>query len=620
MMGPIERAWERLNAQDPQGAMKILRQALAKAPGFAAAHALIGMIHSAHHEDEMAFDALSRAAACDPGDANTWFMLGNAAMILKRHDEGAKAYARCVALAPMDTRGHDGLGKCLISLGRRDEAIAAFEESVARMPGDENAWGRYASTLLVIGMVRESLAVLERGSRAVASANAAASRAAGRSFDESAIQVQSALLAEQRCYSMNFLLDAEPGAHRAAHELLGKIWASRATRHAPHFPATRTFADPERPLRVGFLSGDFCGHACGWFLEGPLREWDHSRHALYMFATLERDDAVTARFKAMGHWRPCGGMDDDQLATTILNDQIDVLIECAGWTEGNRLRALVPRVAPVQATYLGYPNTTGIPTLDYRIVDWLTDPAGSEHTCTETLQRLDRCFVCFRPHDQSPAPSLTVAMRDDAAPICFASFNRVTKLSDECVATWSRVLRETADHTGRAGAPPSRLLLKSAIVSEETRRDAAARFASHGVDASRVDLVPYADNHVEHLAMYALVDIALDTYPYHGTTTTCEATWMGVPVLTRAGDSHRSRVGASLLTSIGAPELIAHDADDFVAKAVALAGDRPRLRDYRTTLRQKMHASPLCDATGHARALEDAARTMWRQWCARTFP
>lgn len=615
MMGPIERAWERLNAQDPEGAKKILRQALAKAPGFAAAHALMGMIHSAHHEDELAFDALKRAAASDPSDANNWFMLGNAAMILKRHDEGAAAYGRYVALAPMDTRGHDGLGKCLISLGRRDEAIAVFEESVARTPGDENAWGRYASTLLVIGMVRESLAVLERGMRAVAIANAAALTAAGQPTDPQQPKAQSALLVEQLCYSMNFLIDASPGAHRAAHELLGRIWALRASRPEPHFARTRPFADPDRPLRIGILSGDFCGHACGWFLEGPLSAWDHTRHALYMFATLERDDEVTARFKQLGQWRPCGGMSDEDLAATIRHEQIDVLIECAGWTEGNRLRALVPRVAPVQATYLGYPNTTGIPTMDHRIVDWLTDPAGSESACTETLSRLDRCFVCFRPHEQSPQPALTVAMQDVRAPICFASFNRVTKLSDECVATWSRVLHETG---GSAATPPSRLLLKSAIVSDETRRDAAARFAQHGVEASRIDLVPYAANHIEHLAMYGLVDVALDTFPYHGTTTTCEATWMGVPVLTRAGDAHRSRVGVSLLTSIGVPELIARDADEFVHKARDLSRDRDRLRAYRTSLRERMRASPLCDHGGHAKALQDAARAMWRQWCART--
>lgn len=614
MIGPIERAWERLNAQDPEGAKKILRQALAKAPGMAAAHALMGMIHSAHHEDALAFDALTRAAACDPRDANNWFMLGNAAMILKRHEDGARAYAQCVALAPMDTRGHDGLAKCLISLGRRDEAVATFEESVARTPGDENGWGRYASTLLVIGMVRESLAVLERGLRAVADVNAGALRRGGRGVDAGAIEAQSPLLVEQLCYSMNFLHDAGAERHRAAHEMLGKIWALRATRPEPVFPTSRLYADPERRLRIGVLSGDFCGHACGWFLEGPLGAWNHSRDDLIMFSTLERDDEVTERFKSMGRWCACGGMSDDQLAATILEEKIDVLIECAGWTEGNRLRALVPRVAPIQATYLGYPNTTGIPTMDYRIVDWLTDPPGAEVACTESLARLDRCFVCFRPHDQSPAPSPTAAMRNDAAPICFASFNRVTKLSDECVAMWARVLHATA---GQGATPNSRLLLKSAIVSDETRRDAASRFAGHGIAPDRIDLVAYADNHVEHLAMYGAVDIALDTFPYHGTTTTCEATWMGVPVLTRAGDAHRSRVGVSLLTSIGVPELVARDADDFVAKAVALSRDRARLRDYRTSLREKMRGSPVCDPTGHARALQESARTMWRQWCAR---
>lgn len=609
MMGPIERAWERLNAQDPDGAKAILRQALARAPGMAAAHALMGMIHSAHHEDGPAFDSLSRAVACDPSDANNWFMLGNAAIILKRYEEGAKAYHKCTALAPMDTRAHDGLAKCLISLGRRDEAIAAYEDSVKRTPGDENAWGRYASTLLVIGMVRESLEVLERGMRSVADANTQQLRATPNLPPHAA---QSPLLAEQLCYSLNFLPDRAPGESRRAHELLAEIWASRVGRASPAFTGSAKHQDPERPLRIAILSGDFCGHACAWFLEGPLRAWDHSRDELFLFATLEREDAVTPRFKSLGHWRPCGGMNDDQLAAAILDDRIDVLIECAGWTEGNRLRAIMRRVAPVQATYLGYPNTTGIATMDYRIVDWLTDPAGAEGACTETLCRLDRCFVCFRPHDQSPELGQSRAMLDPREPICFASFNRVTKLSDDCVAVWSRVLRET---TSSGGAPPSRLFLKSAIVSDETRRDAAARFAAHGVDASRIDLVPYANDHVEHLAMYRDVDIALDTYPYHGTTTTCEATWMGVPVLTQEGAAHRSRVGVSLLSAVGVPELIARDAEDFVAKAVALSRDRDRLRTYRATLRDKMRASPLCDAPGHARALQAAARHMWRQWC-----
>ncbi len=600
MQGTIERAWERLNVQDPEGAKAILRQALKKLPGYAPAHKLMGMIHSGHNEDILAYEALDRATHCDPTDAEGWFMLGNAAMILRRNEDGVRAYSQCIKLSPIATSAHDGRAKCLISLGRRDEAITTYESSVTITPLDENVWGRYSTALLVIGMVHESVAILRRGMDALAQRGGPGS---------------SPLLIEQMCYAMNFLNDADPAEHKAAHVALGKIWSAKATRREPSF--ARTNADPERLIRVAFVSGDFCGHACAWFLEGPLAALrtisSATRIQTYLYSTLDRDDEITERFKPLGVWRPCVHMEDDQLAHAFADDEIDVVIECAGWTEGSRLKALVPRVAPVQMTYLGYPNTTGMPSIDARIVDWDTDPAGAEFACTERLIRLDRCFICFRPHDHSPDVGITNAMRDASAPIVFASFNRATKLSDECVVMWSKVLHEVS---AKRGLPDSRLLMKSAIVSDETRRDASARFNALGIDPSRIDIVPYTKDHVEHLAMYRDVDIALDTFPYHGTTTTCEAVWMGVPVITRAGSTHRSRVGVSILNTLGLPELVTNSDEGFVAAAVSLANDRSRLLALRTTLRERMRTSPLCDANAHATALVGAIRFAWRNWCS----
>jgi predicted O-linked N-acetylglucosamine transferase (SPINDLY family) len=602
MNGPIERAWERLNAGDPDAAKAILRQALAKAPGFAAAHKLMGMIHSGLHEDEAAMESLRRCVACEPRDAEAWFMLGNGAMILKRHEEGERAYARCIELAPEATSAYDGRAKCLFSLGRSAEAHALYERTLALTPQEPDVWGRYATALVVIGRARDAVAVVERGLAAVGADNVA--------------------LLEQLCYTLNFVEGVSPAANRAAHERLGRAWAAKASRFAPEFPSSRGFRDPDRALRVGFMSGDYCKHACAWFLEGPLSAWGRAcagngagagEVEIVLLHTLERRDEVTDRFAAAATMVSLAGLDDAGVAEAVLSNGIDVLIDCAGWTEGSRLRALVPRAAPVQATYLGYPNTTGLPTMDWRIVDALTDPPGTDDACSERLWRLERCFVCFRPHEESPAVAFSERLPDASRPIALASFNRATKLSDECVALWSRVLRETAPSAGFAGTT---LTLKASVVNDESRREAGARFAAHGVDPARVNVVPFTDLHTDHLAMYHGVDLALDTLPYNGTTTTCEAMWMGVPVVTRVGDAHRSRVGKSLLECVGMGDLAAPSDDEFVRVVRSLVHDRTRLADLRAGLRRRMGESALCDHAGHARALARACRGMWRDWVA----
>ena len=260
--------------------------------------------------------------------------------------------------------------------------------------------------------------------------------------------------------------------------------------------------------------------------------------------------------------------------------------------------------APIQVAWLGYPNTTGLTTMDYRLTDTYADPPGlTESWHAEQLVRLPRCAWCYQPSDSPP-----ITLRREG-PITFGSFNNFAKITEPMFLLWARILH---------AVPESRLLLKTrALGSENTRQRVRQILSAAGIAAERLELRGYEPAHDDHLALYQRIDVALDTFPYHGTTTTCEALWMGVPVVTLAGKTHASRVGVSLLSNIGLPELVADTPEEYVRLAAELAGDLPRLAYLQGTLRQRMEQSPLMDAPRFARDMEAAYRAMWRQWCAK---
>jgi predicted O-linked N-acetylglucosamine transferase (SPINDLY family) len=284
-------------------------------------------------------------------------------------------------------------------------------------------------------------------------------------------------------------------------------------------------------------------------------------------------------------------LDDAALDALVRRERVDALLELNGHTGDNRLPALARKPAPLLVTAIGYPDTTGVPAIDLRLVDSTTDPPGAEAACTERLLRLDPCFLCYTPPDEAPAPA---PPPETAAPT-FGSFNNASKLVPRTVALWAKVLR---------AAPGSRLLLKSIGLEDASIRAAVTRrFAAEGIDASRLELRDARLDRAEHLALYGQVHVALDPTPYNGTTTTCEALWMGVPVVTLPGVRHASRVSASLLGAAGFPQWIAADEATFVRLATGLAADRPALAALRTSMRDTLRASPLLDAPAYARRL-----------------
>jgi predicted O-linked N-acetylglucosamine transferase (SPINDLY family) len=300
-------------------------------------------------------------------------------------------------------------------------------------------------------------------------------------------------------------------------------------------------------------------------------------------------------------------MSDDRAAETIQRDKIDILTDLAGHTANNRILLFARKPAPVQVSWIGYPATTGLSAMDYKIVDSYTDPPGmTEQYYTEKLLRMPESFLCYLPDKDSPEVGPLPAL--SSGHITFGSFNNFAKVTPEAMDVWAKILQ---------ALPGSRLVLKAKSLSGKgIREHIADTFMQRGIAAERLHMLGWEPSVGDHLGTYNRIDISLDTFPYNGTTTTCEALWMGVPVITLAGNTHASRVGVSLLINAGVSELIAKTCDEYLAIAVALATDTRRLQSMRERLRNMMRQSPLTDAKRFVNALETHYRMIWEQWCS----
>lgn len=364
--------------------------------------------------------------------------------------------------------------------------------------------------------------------------------------------------------------------------------------------------DPLRQIRVGFVSGDLHNHPVGFFLEGVLANLERQRIAITLYPTYLKEDDLARRLQRQGHaWQPLLGLNDEQAAQRIRADGIDILIDLSGHTAHNRLRLFARKPAPIQVTWLGYFATTGLQNMDYILGDRYVIPEQEKGYYSETPWILPDSYLCFTPPHEDILVGPAPAQRNGY--ITFGCCNNLTKMGAPVVAAWSRILN---------AVPNARLLLKTKQLNDLALQQATReRFAAHGIDSERLILEGAAPR-AELLASYKRIDIALDPFPYPGGTTTLEALWMGVPVLNLKGDRFLSHVGESILQTTGLGEWIADDEDDYVAKAVANAGNLEYLGALRQELRQRLIDSPLCDAPRFARNLENAFREMWQQHCS----
>jgi predicted O-linked N-acetylglucosamine transferase (SPINDLY family) len=547
-------------------------------------HYNLGVALASAGQHPEAIASLRRALALAPKSADAHAGIGASLQALGRHAEALDAYALALALEPRFPEAHNNAGNALQALGRFEEAIRRYEQAIAARPGYADALGNLGNALRALGRHAEALA---RYRQALAAGP-------GQS------QTHSNLL-----LTLNYMSGIEPAAVFEEHCAWAALHADALAASAPPHANDR---DAERRLRVGYVSPDFCGHSVAWFLERVLPAHDRRQVEVHCFSDVARPDAMTAALKrSADRWHDVVRLDDAGLAGLVRGHGIDVLVDLAGHTAGNRLLAFARKPAPVLASWLGYPNTTGMRAMDYRLTDAVADPDGeSDRLHAERLIRLPHGFHCYAPPLACPEPGDLPCL--SAGGVTFASFNNYAKLSAPTVSCWAELL---------AAAPGSRLLLKApGLAHESAKADARRRFAEHGIEPSRIEIPDPAATPQEHLAHYRRADIALDPFPYNGTTTTCEALWMGVPVVSLRGTVHAARVGASLLERVGLGELVASDARSYVRIALGLATDRDRLARLRSGLRERVARSPLADGAAFARNLEDAYRDAWRAWCA----
>ena len=525
---------------------------------------------------------------------------------LGRLEEAEKAYRGALARNEHNPAVWSDLGNVLDALGKSDEAKACFERAIVQDSTFAPAYTNLGAHVAARGLFDLAASYYQRALDSDPQ-NAAAMLNLGVALVETGridaardafVQVlkldpTNADAADNQLYAQIYT-EPDPSKIYAAHQ----AWGNKQHHGEPLAPLD---PNPNRRLRVGYVSPDFRRHSVAFFIAPLLANHDAAAVEVFCYADVARPDDVTARLKAsVPHWRATQALTHAQLHQQLRDDHIDILVDLAGHTTGNRLPVFAQRAAPIQVTALGYPATTGLSVLDYRLCDGETDSSQTDAYATEKLVRLPSGLHCYAPPtapDVTSLPALTNGF------VTFGSFNKLAKISPQTIHAWSAIL---------AAIPNARLLLKNkALVEESTRATMTATFARHGIAENRLEFAGWAGDDAAHLALYGRIDIALDTYPYNGTTTTCEALWMGVPTLTRTGEGHASRVGASLMARAGLSDWACDDTDPLVAAALKATRDLEQLAELRTGLRARMRASPLCDGKGYARGVEAAYRDMW---------
>ena len=518
--------------------------------------------------------AMFERALSFKADAQVHFNLANVLLSQGRTDRAVEHLEKALSIAPDFAEAHNNLG----NLTRRSrgllQAIRHFRQALSAKPDFAEAHNNLGSALQARGSIDEAIQHFER-----------------------ALALRPGFTAAHNnlLFALNYVEGRAPSEIFEAHREFARQREMPLTVPAdPRGPESGR----DRRIRIGYVSSDFRHHSVSHFIEPVLEHHDRDRFEIFCYYNLSQADEVTHRLRSkVEHWRVISTMTDAAAEATIRNDRIDILVDLNGHTTKNRLLLFCRKPAPIQVTWLGYPNTTGLSSIDYRLTDGFADPVGeTDRFHSERLIRLPECFSCYSPPPEAPAVSPLPALSRDH--VTFGSFNKFAKITSEVLKVWADILR---------AVPRSRLMLKtSALIEDAMRREVSDRFVAYGVDPGRLDLLGPDASQQAHLARYHDLDIGLDPFPYNGTTTTCEALWMGVPVVTLAGQAHAGRVGVSQMTNLGLPELIAGSHGDYVAIARRLAEDLDALASLRRGLRMCFAASPLMAHERFTRNLERA--------------
>lgn len=603
--------WE---SGEPARAEQFCRSTIAADPGNAdALFLLAGILRVADRRP----DAIAAARAfCDRAARNApgRFVLAQLLEETGNFAEAEAAYRQAIQLQGDYVAARNALAGLLERLDRTPEAEAVYRTALALRPNDVALLNNLGDTLRRLGRVSESEQMLRAGivrnpGQFTLYNNLGVTLTEDSRFDEAEAVLHHALALQPDSAdvltNLVFCMNHNPRHSRRDIYLQHVTWAQRHAQALPRAPH-RNVPDPDRRLRIGYVSPDFRNHPVAYFIEPAIRTHDRSRFEVYCYSETAQEDAVTARFRSYAcTWRRTPGLPDAHVARMIEDDGIDILVDLAGHTHRNRLAVFRYAPAPVQVSYLGYCNTTGYPTIGWRIGDPIADPPGSQDFYTERLSIIEPCFFAYAPPPAAPAVAPLPALASGT--ITFGSLTNTLKLHPGIIELWSRVLH---------AVPNSRFLFARREIRDDLRLRLSRAFAAHGLGPDRIELSAKLPPRQSHLTLYHGIDIALDTFPWSGHTTSCEALHMGVPVVTLTGDRHASRMVASLLNGVGLPQLIAATPEQYISIARNLAADIPALAELRKGLRKRLATSPVCDAEGFTRRLEAAYREMWRVWCA----
>ena len=602
-------------------AESLFRQVLAAAPADAASHHYLGLIAHQVGKSHVAVPWIRRAIDLAPYDAAAHSNLGEVLRTLGRPEEAVASLRHAIELAiQLDPRGPSlvaavinlsialcdcgrpeeavaacsqaveiepghptalgSLGVALGLLGRHDEAIAALREAVARRPGAASAWNNLGNELRTTGRIREAVEAFRR---------AAAEQPTHADFQSNLV------------YALLFDPETDDETIAAQHRRWNEIFDEPA--RTERLPSHDNDPDPERRLRIGYVSADFRDNVVGWYLTPLFRCHDRSRHEIVCWSGVVRSDGATDEFRRRSDaWHSTLGRSDDELAAMIREAQIDILVDLSQHIAGNRLAMFTRRPAPVQVSFAGYPASAGVDAIGHRISDRFLESGSSIKPRAEQVHLID-AFLCYDPCGMTAEANELPAA--ESGWVTFGCLNAFSKVNERVLKAWARVLGATTD---------SRLLISSVVGTH--RGETAARFEREGIDRSRIEFATLGPRR-DYMEQYRRIDIALDPFPYGGYTTSLDALWMGVPIVSLVGERSVSRPGLGLLTNLGLPELAARSEDDYVDIAARLARDLPRLAELRRTLRSRLEASALMDGPRFAGGIESCYRRMWTDWCVR---
>lgn len=595
-------------------ATQAFHAALAQDPAFAEACNNLGQIELEAGNHEQALAWLNRSLKIDPNEPQSLFAMGNFLNQVGRFDEAASLLRRAVELRPNFPEALNNLGNILLTLRRHDEGLQAFQRAIQSRPDYHEAYanlGNLQREAKFPDLAEQSMLEAIRLKPDFAAAH---SNLGNAFFDQGKIDLAIASYKkgidfgqDERDFVPNYLFainyspslsDAEIAAehHRICREKFGAM--------AEHIPFTNT-RDPNKRLRIGYVSPDFWMHPVARFMLPILQHHDRAHFEVVAYSSRYLKDGFTEECaRHVDLWRECHHLTDAALAQQIRADGIDILVDLTMHSRDCRPGLFARKPAPLQVSYLAYVGTTGQATMDYRLTDvYLDPPGGPESPFSEKPLRLSRCWWTFQPPVRTSIAEVQSPPCVASGFVTFGSLNNFVKVNEGTRILWARLV---------ASVPGARLLLH---IKESRAREGLLEFlASHGLPPERVTLIGYQDG-PSYMATYGRIDIALDPSPFAGGTTTFDALWMGVPVITLAGERTASRGGRSILSTLGRPEWVADSAEDYLTIAQRLAADPAQLAKIREGLRGEIRNSPLMDNTGFTREMENHYRTIWQRWC-----